>query len=48
MNIPFERSFASHEKSNMWSVKNGDITQREVFKCSGKTYWFQLVRRCPP
>ena len=36
-----ESSFASHEKSNMWSVKNGDITPREVFKCSGKTYWFQ-------
>jgi len=25
MAMPFEKSFASHEKSQFWSDKNGDI-----------------------
>ena len=32
--IPFERSFASHERSSYWSSKNGEITPRDVFKSS--------------
>lgn len=36
-----ERSFASHEKANLWSEKNGNITPRQIFKCSGKAFWFQ-------
>jgi very-short-patch-repair endonuclease len=36
----FEKSFASHEKSKYWSHKNGDVKLRQVFKCSGKKYWF--------
>jgi very-short-patch-repair endonuclease len=35
------KSFASHEKSKYWSVKNGDIKPRQVFKgSSNKKYWF--------
>lgn len=37
----FEASFASHEKSNMWSEKNENITPRQVLKCSGKKYWLK-------
>ena len=40
MNIPFERSFASHEKSKYWSSKNTEKPEN-VFKCSGKKYWFE-------
>jgi very-short-patch-repair endonuclease len=39
MNIPFERSFASHEKSQFWSKKNTEKPQN-VFKCSHKKFWF--------
>lgn len=39
MNIPFERSFASHEKSKYWSNQNTE-QPRDVFKSSGKKYWF--------
>jgi len=35
----FENSFASHEKSKYWSHKN-EINARDVFKASGKKYWF--------
>jgi very-short-patch-repair endonuclease len=42
MNIPFERSFASHEKSQFWSKKNTEKPQN-VFKSSGKKFWFD----CP-
>ena len=40
MNIPFEKSFASHPKSEFWSNKNGKIKPREIRICSGKKYWF--------
>ena len=36
----FDKSFASHDKSQYWSKKNGDITPREVFRSSNKQYWF--------
>jgi len=39
MNIPFERSFASHEKSKYWSNQNTE-QPRDVFKCSNKKYSF--------
>ena len=37
--IPFEKSFASHEKSKYWSNKN-ELKPNQVFKSSGKKYWF--------
>ena len=41
MTIPHERSFASHPRASCWHpTKNGDITPRDVFKNSGKKYWF--------
>jgi len=39
MSIPFEKSFASHEKAVFWSSKN-EKKPEEVFKCSGKKFWF--------
>jgi very-short-patch-repair endonuclease len=36
----YEKSFASHEKSIYWSSKN-ELNPRNVFKCSGKKYWFK-------
>jgi very-short-patch-repair endonuclease len=36
----FNNSFASHPKSKYWSVKNGDVIPRNVFKCSRNKYWF--------
>ena len=37
----FEKSFASHEKSQYWNKeKNGDINPREIFKCAINKYWF--------
>jgi len=41
--IPFDNSMASHEKSKYWSEKNGDVTPDQVYKSSGKKYWFD----CP-
>jgi hypothetical protein len=41
--ICFNNSFASQEKSKMWSVKNGDLTPRMVARCSGKKYWFKCT-----
>jgi hypothetical protein len=38
--IPFEKSFASHEKSKYWSDKN-ELKPNEVFKGSRKKYWFE-------
>ena len=43
--IPFEKSFASHEKSQFWSEKNIDengikINPKYVFKSTGKEYHF--------
>ena len=37
--IPYEKSFASHEKSKYWSDKNAK-NPRNVFKSSHKIYWF--------
>ena len=39
MNIPFERSFASHEKSKYWSNQNTEHP-RDVFKSSHKKFSF--------
>jgi very-short-patch-repair endonuclease len=36
----FNNSFASHEKSQYWSSKNGDTNPLDVFKLSNKKYWF--------
>lgn len=35
----FNKSFASHEKSKYWSIKN-DISPRKVFKGTSNKYWF--------
>jgi very-short-patch-repair endonuclease len=40
MNIPFERSFASHEKSKYWSSRNTEKPEN-VFKNSHKRFWFE-------
>ena len=39
---PYDRSFASNEKrAACWhATKNGDVKPRDVFKSSGKKYWF--------
>jgi very-short-patch-repair endonuclease len=40
----FGRSFASNERSKCWNIeKNGDITQRDVFKSSHIKYWFECA-----
>ena len=41
----FEKSFASHEKSEFWSEKNGDVKPRQVFKSSGIKYWFDCCHQ---
>ena len=42
--IPYERSFASHEKAQFWHpTKNDKIKPRYVFKGTHKKYWF----KCP-
>ena len=39
--IPYERSFATHPKSEHWHpTKNGDVKPRDVFKGAGMAYWF--------
>lgn len=38
-NIPFEKSFASHEKAKYWSVKN-KLQSNEVSKGSDKKFYF--------
>jgi hypothetical protein len=44
MSIPFEKSFASCEKSKYWSNKN-KLKPTEVYKSSGKKYLF-LCKKC--
>ena len=39
MNIPFEKSFASHEKAKYWSSINTE-NPMNVFKSSNKKFWF--------
>jgi hypothetical protein len=39
MKLPFEKSFASHQKAEFWSVKNKEKPD-EVFMKSGKKFWF--------
>ena len=41
--IPFEKSFASHEKSQYWIDKNGDIRPSNVALKSNKKYWFNCI-----
>jgi len=43
--ICFEKSFASHEKSEFWSEKNGDVTPRRVLKSLRNKYWF-VCHKC--
>jgi len=37
--VPFEKSFASHEKAIYWSNKNG-VLPKDVYKSTHKKYWF--------
>jgi very-short-patch-repair endonuclease len=37
--IPFEKSFASHEKSKYWSLKN-ELKPEQVYKVTAKKYYF--------
>jgi len=39
----FNKSFASHEKSQFWSDEN-KLSARQVLKMSGKKYWFDCNR----
>ena len=39
MAIPFEKSFASHEKAKYWSSKN-ELKPEGVARGSNKKYWF--------
>lgn len=39
MRIEYERSFASHPKSEFWSIKN-KLQPDKISKCSKKKYWF--------
>jgi len=41
--IPFEKSFASHPKSQFWSDKN-NINPKFIFKSSGKKYYFNCEK----
>ncbi|ALH07053.1 putative endonuclease [Port-miou virus] len=36
----FDRSFASHKKAKFWSTSKNGQSPREVFKISGKKFWF--------
>ena len=39
--IPYERSFASHEKAEFWhTTKNEDIVPIDSFKSTHTKYWF--------
>ena len=38
--IPFEKSFASHEKAKYWSDKN-KLKPNQVSKACKKKYWFE-------
>ena len=38
--IPFEKSFASHEKSQYWSDKN-ELKPHQISKASKKKFWFE-------
>ena len=37
--IPYEKSFASHEKAQYWSDKN-ELKPNEVFRCSNTKFYF--------
>ena len=39
MNIPFEKSFASHEKAKYWSDKN-EVKPFQISKGTDEKYWF--------
>ena len=42
--ICYNKSFASYEKAKYWhETKNNNVKPRDIFKCSGKKYWF----KCP-
>lgn len=35
-----QKSFASHEKSQYWSARNGSITPRQLLKTTSNKHWF--------
>ena len=39
MSIPFDKSFASHEKAIYWSDKN-ELKPFQISKGTDKKYWF--------
>ena len=41
-NYCFERSFASHEKSKYWSIKN-ELKPRELIKGNNNKFWFNCI-----
>ena len=44
--VAYEKSFASHEKSQYWSSKNGEIKPEHVYKSTHRKYWFDCPT-CP-
>ena len=38
--ICFDKSFASHSKSHMWSNEENKISKTQILKSSSKKYWF--------
>ena len=40
MTIDFDRSFASHPKAKFWDYSKNEKKPYEVFKSSGKKFWF--------
>ena len=41
--VPYNRSFASHERAIYWSTQNGIIKPSDVYKSTDDKYWFD----CP-
>jgi very-short-patch-repair endonuclease len=41
--IPFEKSFASHEKAIYWSNRN-ELKPENIYKCTNKLYWFNCIK----
>ena len=41
--IPYEKSFASHEKAKFWS-DNNVLKPENIYKCTNKKYWFDCIK----
>nr|WQM87043.1 restriction endonuclease [Marseillevirus cajuinensis] len=41
----FEKSFASSDKAEFWSIEKNKQSPREVFASSGKKYWFECGKK---